>query len=73
MNGLRHGSGIWKGNKGDSYIGEWKLGKADGMGVHIWVNGFFFKVIRRYFYSFFYKIGDRYEGQFKEFLKWGHG
>ena len=41
MNGLRHGSGIWKGNKGDSYIGEWKLGKADGMGVHIWINGFF--------------------------------
>jgi len=40
LNGLRHGSGIWKGNKGDSYIGEWKLGKADGMGVHIWVNGF---------------------------------
>ncbi len=24
---------------GDSYIGEWKNGFADGYGVHIWVNG----------------------------------
>ncbi len=39
--GITFVTGIWKGNKGDSYIGEWKLGKADGMGVHIWINGFF--------------------------------
>jgi hypothetical protein len=26
---------MWRSIKGDSYIGEWKLGKADGYGVHI--------------------------------------
>ena len=36
---IKHGSGVWKGNKGDSYIGEWKFGKADGYGVHTWING----------------------------------
>lgn len=36
---MKHGSGIWRGNKGDSYLGEWKFGKADGYGVHTWVNG----------------------------------
>lgn len=25
-------SGMWRGIKGDSYIGEWKFGKADGYG-----------------------------------------
>lgn len=24
---------------GDSYIGEWKEGNADGFGVHTWING----------------------------------
>jgi len=47
VNGMKHGSGVWKGLKGDSYIGEWKFGKADGYGVniiiilkvHTWING----------------------------------
>ena len=30
---------MWRGARGDSYIGEWKDGKADGVGVHTWVNG----------------------------------
>lgn len=30
---------MWKGAKGDSYVGEWKFGKADGYGVHVWING----------------------------------
>jgi hypothetical protein len=30
--------GMWRGVKGDSYIGEWKFGKADGYGVHKWIN-----------------------------------
>lgn len=36
---MKHGSGIWRGSKGDSYIGEWKFGNADGYGVHTWLNG----------------------------------
>ena len=36
---MKHGSGIWRGIKNDSYIGEWKFGKPDGNGVHTWVNG----------------------------------
>lgn len=36
---MKHGSGMWRGPKGDSYIGEWKFGKADGYGVHVWLNG----------------------------------
>ena len=39
---MKHGNGIWRGCKNDSYIGEWKFGKADGYGVHTWTNGFFF-------------------------------
>ena len=35
-NGMKHGSGIWKGLKGDSYIGEWKYSKADGYGVNLY-------------------------------------
>ena len=30
---------MWKGNCGDSYIGEWKQGKTDGYGVHKYLNG----------------------------------
>ena len=30
---------MWRGAKGDSYIGEWKENKVDGYGVHIWTNG----------------------------------
>lgn len=36
---MKHGSGIWRGHKNDSYIGEWKFGKPDGYGVHTWING----------------------------------
>ena len=36
---MKHGSGMWRGAKGDSYVGEWKQNKADGYGVHTWVNG----------------------------------
>jgi len=30
---------MWQGAKGDSYIGEWRMSKAEGYGVHVWVNG----------------------------------
>ena len=30
---------MWKSPKGDRYIGEWRNNKADGYGIHIWVNG----------------------------------
>lgn len=30
---------MWQGSKGDSYIGEWRMSKAEGYGVHVWVNG----------------------------------
>lgn len=72
MNGLKHGSGIWKGSKGDSYLGEWKAGKPDGYGVYTWVNG----IILLYYYIIILLlilIGDRYEGQFKDCLKSGYG
>lgn len=43
---LRHGYGVWKrfdkkDNEKvcDSYIGEWRYGKAEGYGVHVWNNG----------------------------------
>jgi hypothetical protein len=30
---------MWKSAKGDSYVGQWKHSKADGIGVHTWING----------------------------------
>ena len=36
---MKHGTGIWKGMQGDSYLGEWKNGKADGYRVDTWLNG----------------------------------
>ena len=36
---MKHGTGMWSGATGDSYVGEWKFGKADGFGVHLWING----------------------------------
>lgn len=36
---MKNGYGIWRGISGDSYIGSWTSGKADGIGVHIWSNG----------------------------------
>lgn len=39
FNGLRHGSGTWRGVKGDSYVGEWCNGKPEGFGVHEYPNG----------------------------------
>ncbi len=59
MNGYKHGSGMWRGTKGDSYIGEWKIGKADGYGVHTWINGNL-TINKKIQLTFF--LGDRYEG-----------
>ena len=53
---------MWKGVKGDYYIGEWKENKADGYGVHVWKNGI--RIIT---------LGDKYEGEWKECLKHGNG
>ena len=39
MKGAKHGSGLWKSGKGDTYIGEWKNGKVHGYGVHTTVLG----------------------------------
>lgn len=42
---MRHGYGVWKrlapSDTGcqDSYLGEWRAGKAHGYGVHSWANG----------------------------------
>lgn len=30
---------MWRGTEGDSYIGEWRNGKVDGYGIHVWSNG----------------------------------
>lgn len=30
---------MWRGQRGDSYKGEWKFGKPEGYGVHTWPNG----------------------------------
>jgi hypothetical protein len=33
---------MWRGIKGDSYIGEWKFGKADGYGgIYLFINSKF--------------------------------
>ncbi len=45
MTGMKHGLGMWRGTKNDSYTGEWKFGKADGYGVHIWINGKFINLL----------------------------
>lgn len=42
---MKHGSGMWRGLRNESYLGEWKFGKTDGYGVHIWINGIHFKII----------------------------
>jgi 1-phosphatidylinositol-4-phosphate 5-kinase len=34
VNNLKHGSGMWIDNEGNSYLGEWKLGEAFGFGVY---------------------------------------
>ena len=45
---MKHGLGAWYGTKKDSYIGEWKMGKPDGYGVHKWYNGNnYFKVNKK--------------------------
>ena len=62
INGMKHGSGIWRGNKGDSYIGEWKFGKADGYGVHTWLNGKKKDNSITSFELIAISKGDRYEG-----------
>lgn len=36
---MKEGYGVWKGNQGDSYCGEWKNDKVEGYGVHSWHNG----------------------------------
>ena len=48
---MKHGSGVWtssytKSNP-DTYIGEWRSGKVDGYGVHIWSNVFFIQIKER--------------------------
>lgn len=30
---------MWKGVKGDSYVGEWFSSKANGYGVHLYPSG----------------------------------
>ena len=37
--GVKHGYGVWKGVKGESYIGQWHTGRAQGYGVHVFANG----------------------------------
>ncbi len=36
---MKHGTGAWVNQGGDSYIGEWKEGNATGFGVYTEVNG----------------------------------
>lgn len=36
---MKQGHGLWYGTKQDSYIGAWKQNKADGYGVHVWMDG----------------------------------
>ncbi len=35
INGLKDGNGKWWGINGDSYEGNFKLGKIDGQGIYI--------------------------------------
>ena len=69
---------MWKGRYGDSYIGEWKLGKTDGYGVHKYINGIFFywkilKILKTFKKKKKLYLGDVYEGLFKNGLKHGEG
>ena len=32
---MKHGTGMWMNNEGDSYVGEWKDGTALGFGVYV--------------------------------------
>ena len=32
---MKHGSGMWVNDEGDSYVGEWIEGTATGFGVYI--------------------------------------
>jgi hypothetical protein len=36
---LRHGQGCDKFSVGDTYVGEYRYGKADGYGQYTWNNG----------------------------------
>ena len=68
---------MWKGNCGDSYIGEWKQGKTDGYGVHKYLNGDLYILYNEFIWTLIIYIlsiiGDVYEGLFKTGLKHGEG
>ena len=36
---MKEGHGLWKGTKGDSYLGKWLANKAHGYGIHTWIEG----------------------------------
>ena len=40
---MKHGKGVWNGTRGESYQGDWRFSKADGYGVHKWVNGDYYE------------------------------
>lgn len=38
IKGHKHGRGVWKGQSGEYFIGDWKRSKPHGYGMHIWKN-----------------------------------
>lgn len=73
---MRHGYGVWKrfdkfNNEDvkDSYIGEWKHGKAHGYGVHAWANGDWYegeweRCLKHGRGTDFFANGDKYTGEY---------
>jgi hypothetical protein len=55
----------------DTYIGEWKSGKADGYGVHSWSNGDRYegewkKCLKHGKGTDIFANGDKYTGEYRE-------
>lgn len=77
MNGMKHGSGMWKGLRNDSYMGQWKQGKPNGYGVHVWNNdkyeGEFVNCLKHGQGSEYFNNGDIYIGQYVNGKPEGYG
>ena len=59
VNGLAEGKGIFYGNSGDRYEGDWKNDKREGKGIYYYNSGAW--------------KGDRYEGEWRNHKKEGKG
>jgi 1-phosphatidylinositol-4-phosphate 5-kinase len=84
LKGYQQGQGLWINTRGESYNGEWRCGKAEGIGSLIIKSTHNSKSGRKYKGAFFsnkqhgfgresFVNGDSYEGMYKDDAPTGKG